>query len=154
MRITSTILLTIGLAATALAESESQDILVVSYPDFVAVDLVSKSHDMQFQVAGPNGYRTTQKYGSDATGFFETQSAEGVVLADGLYKWEAWTTPKDMISREESSAMPDRNNMTLSNNSSGPGRISGSFRVVDGLIVDPDREESIESEQANRGVKQ
>jgi hypothetical protein len=154
MRKLITVLLTMGLATTAMAQGKNKDIIVVSYPDFIAVDLNSETHDLQFQVAGPDNYQSRQTFGAQTPGYFETQSAEGEVLADGLYKWEAWTTPVNMISREDSAAMADRNSLAMTTGGSSPGRISGSFRVIGGAIVDPDLAEGSATVQPIQGANQ
>jgi hypothetical protein len=140
----TTLVVGLGVALNAPASELNQEILVVTYPDFVAFDLVSESHDLETIVVGPEGYRHERRYPSDQTAYLEAQSPDDGALADGLYKWEAWATPRKVIPREVSSAMPDRNAMHTSSRS---GRISGSFRVVEGLIVDPDLAEAPNSER-------
>jgi len=58
-------------------------------------------------------------------------------LTDGSYKYEAWPVPAVSYSREESARMPDRNSLK---NTTGPrvSPVSGSFRIVDGIIDDPE----------------
>jgi hypothetical protein len=124
-------------AASAQARDISRDIIVETYPDFVAIDLVSDTHNVEYTVTGPGGFHQRQLNALDAAAYVELQSADGATLADGLYKWEAWATPKKIIPREKSMAMANRNDFRMSTGA-GNSRISGSFRVVDGLIVNPD----------------
>lgn len=145
MRRTIGVLLAGSVALGAQAADPSRDIIFVAYPDFVAIDLVSDTHDVEAIVVGPEGYRHQQRYASDQTAFLDTQDASGNRLADGLYKWEAWATPKKRIDREQSAAMPDRNELP---SSPGGERVSGTFRVVDGMIVDPDLPEAPSSRRS------
>lgn len=137
---TISVLLVSGLAVSAQARDLSQDIIVETYPDFLAIDLVSETHDVEYVISGPDNYHQRKRNTVDATAYVEMQDQQGVSLADGVYKWEAWATPRETISREESMAMPNRNDLSMTM-ATRNNRISGSFRVVNGQIVDSGEQE-------------
>ena len=121
-------------SAYSQVEDSGVSILAVTYTDGVLLEAENNSVDIQLTVAGPDNSVTTQKYSGGETVFLDINAGQ---LPDGLYKYEAWPIPAVTISREESSRMPNRNDISLD---SGPSvsPTSGSFRIVNGEIADPD----------------
>jgi hypothetical protein len=107
-----------------------------TFADGILLQANDPSVNLELTILGPGKERTTRKIMSSSV-FMDTQSFDGQLLADGYYKWEAWPTPAVTYSREESSAMPDRNSLDREK-APKVSAFSGSFRIVDGLIVDPD----------------
>jgi hypothetical protein len=142
-------LLVLSLSTSAYSQDEgnSVGIQVVTYADGVLLEAENNSIDIQLTVVGPNNSVISQKYSGGETVFLDINAANGGQLPDGLYKYEAWPVPAVTISREESSKMPNRNDISLK---AGPAvsPVSGSFRIVNGAMADPDL---VEFSAANLG---
>ena len=132
--------LAVLLASTCLyAKGVNNDFKVntTNYADGILLEADNRDICLQLTIAGPGNSRHTQKYASAESVFIDINDANGQPLADGLYKYEAWPVPAVSYSREESSRMPDRNSLE---NTTGPdvSPVSGSFRIVNGVIDDPE----------------
>ena len=131
----------VGLLASTCLNAQDIDynllVNVTSYADGVLLETPNRDLDLQLTLAGPNNYRYTQRYSSADPVFIDINHTNGQSLEDGFYKYEAMPMPTITISREESSKMPDRNSLM---NTTGPkvSAVSGSFRIVNGMIIDPD----------------
>ncbi len=91
---------------------------------------------------GPWGFRQSLDHSEDQAAYFEARSAEGVALADGLYTYEAWTEPKVLVTRSADDPRAGRDAGLKSKTMSDIDTVSGSFRVVDGQIVDAGLQEA------------
>ena len=129
------VLLMFALVGNVKAQDVSENIQVELFADFVAIELNNDAFNMNVSIAGPDDYNFTKEYRGSETAFFDLTDARGDAMADGLYKYEIKPVPVKRFSRAESSAMPDRN--TLHGKSAAKvSPVSGSFRVVDGQVVD------------------
>lgn len=108
-----------------------------TYADGILFEADNRDINLQLTVAGPDNARYTQRYSSADPAFLNISNTNGQPLADGFYKYEVWPIPAVTYSREESSSMPDRNSLK---NTTGPkvSAVSGSFRIVNGVIDDPE----------------
>lgn len=137
-----TVLLLAAGSLCAHADASDQGIIIETYADFVAVDRVDTSSNLRMVVTGPAGYRQTLDHGADEIAYIETRSAEGVALADGLYTYEVWTEPKTLLTRATDDPRAGRDAGLKTKARITGGRTSGSFRVVNGVIVDPNLKEA------------
>lgn len=111
-------------------------IQATTYADGVLFEANDNNTDFILNVSGPANSAFAKQYLSSGRIFININNEDGGPLADGLYKYEAQAVPAFAISREESSKMPDRNVlMGKSDPKSSP--VSGNFRVLDGMVVDP-----------------
>ena len=126
--------------AYAKGTNNDADIQASTHYDGILFDVKGNDVDLQLSVAGPGNFAYSKRYAYAESVFFNTTNARGKALPDGLYKWEARAIPAVSISRQESSAMPDRN---VLNGKTDPkmSPVSGTFRIVDGSVVDPNRDE-------------
>jgi hypothetical protein len=106
------------------------------YADGILLQANNPEVNLELMIMGPGKERTTRKIMSSSV-FMDIRNLDGEELADGYYKWEAWPTPVVTYSREESAVMPDRNSLSHKN-SLKVSALSGSFRIVNGLIADPE----------------
>ena len=132
--------LAVFLASTCLNAQgidNSFNVNATNYADGILLESDNRDIGLQLTVAGPDNSRYTEKYSSADPVFIDINDANGQPLVDGSYQYEVWPVPAISYSREESSAMPDRNNLK---NTTGPevSPVSGSFRIVNGIIDDPD----------------
>lgn len=128
-------LLMIALVGNVQAQDVSNDIQVNRFTDFVAFELNSDAFNMNVSIAGPDNYSFAREYQGSETAFFDLTDASGGAMADGLYKYEIKPVPVRRFSRAESSAMPDRNTL-YGKSAAKVSPVSGSFRVVNGQVVD------------------
>ena len=128
-------LVSTGLNAKGVDNSFKID--ATTYSDGVLLVAVNRDNDFQLTIAGPGNSSYTRKYPSADPVFLDINDTNGEALADGLYQYEVWPIPAVTYTREESSRMPDRNNIK---HESGPAvsPVGGSFRVVNGIIDDPE----------------
>ena len=112
-------------------------VTATTYADGVLLEAGNRDVDLQLTIAGPDNSRYTQRYSPTEPVFLDINNTNGQPLADGFYKYEVWPIPAVTYSREESSSMPDRNSLM---NTTGPkaSAVSGNFRIVNGLIDDPE----------------
>lgn len=132
--------LIIFLTSTCLCAKEIDidfKVNVNTYADGILLEIENHDSDFQLTVAGPGNSRYTRRYSSDEPVFLDINNTNGEQLEDGFYKYEAMPLPAFTISREESSKMPDRNSLK---NTTGPkvSAVTGSFRIVNGMIIDPE----------------
>lgn len=111
-------------------------IQATTYADGVLFEANDNATDFTLNVSGSANSAFAKKYSSSGPIFININSEDGGPLPDGLYKYEAQVVPAFAISREESSKLLDRNVLVgKSDPKSSP--VSGSFRVLDGMVVDP-----------------
>jgi len=130
------ILLTVAFAGNVQAQDVSTDIQVETFADFVAFQLNNTAFDMNVKVSGPADYSFSRDYSDSQVAYLELQGDSGEVMVDGLYKYEIKPVPVNRISREASSAMPDRNTL-YGKSAPKVSPVSGTFRILDGQVVDP-----------------
>jgi len=135
-----------SLASAIHAQEFADSVFVDTSQDFIAFELANPEFDMQLNVSGPKGFSLSQKYAANELAYIDVVDARGSRLADGLYKYEIRPVPTVMITREESSAMPDRNEL-YHKAQIEVSPVSGSFRVLDGRIVD---DLAVESDAQNQ----
>lgn len=126
-------LLIISLAGNVQAQDVSADIQIQLFSDFVAFELNNDAFNMNVNIAGPADYFYSQTYPGTETAFLDLANANG--MADGLYKYEVKPVPVRQISQRVSSAMPDRNTL-YGKSAPKVSPVSGTFRILDGQIVD------------------
>lgn len=132
------LLMVILLASTNLSAKDADRPFAVeatNYPDGVLLLAEDSNLGMQVSIAGPDNSVSTRTFAAFDPAFLFVKDTNGQALSDGLYRYEIWPVPAVSYSREESSAMPNRNDISLKN---GPSvsPVSGSFRISKGLIVD------------------
>ena len=127
----------LAICTYAQAAGTNSGIQATTYSDGVLFEADNRKTDLQLTIAGPGNSRSTQRYSAADPVFIDINDTNGQPLPDGLYKYEAWPIPEVTYTREESSAMPDRNSLE-NTTGSGVSAVSGSFRIVNGLISDPE----------------
>jgi len=123
-----------SLAGNVQAQDESAEIQVQLFSDFVAFELNNDAFNMNVTIAGPGDYSLTKEYIGSETAYLDLAGEAGGAMADGLYKYEIKPVPVRRFSRAESSAMPDRNALH-GKSAAKVSPVSGSFRIVDGQVV-------------------
>lgn len=136
------LLLLAGCAAGVQAEDSAHNIIVERYTDFVAVDRLDATRNLNVVLAGPEGYRKEMRQTADEAAFIETRDVDGTTLPDGLYHFEAWTEPQKLVTRSPDDPRAGRDAGLERTARVFSDTVSGSFRVVDGVIVDPSLEEA------------
>jgi hypothetical protein len=130
--------LAILMASTSLFAKDADRAFAVeatTYPDGVLLQSEDSDVGLQVSIAGPDGAVVSMSFAAFDPAFIFASDTMGQPISDGLYKYEVWPIPAKTYTREESAAMPDRNDIELKN---GPSvsAVSGSFRVLNGQIVD------------------
>lgn len=136
------LLLLAGCAAGVQADDSAHNIIVERYGDFVAVDRMDASRNLKVVLVGPDGYRKEMRQTEDEAAFIETREVDGTALSDGLYHFEAWTEPKKLVTRSPDDPRAGRDAGLERTARVATDTVSGSFRVVDGAIIDPNLEEA------------
>ena len=135
------IVLMVAAAANANGVDKSgASIQASQHPDGILFDVRGGDVDLQLNVSGPGKAVFSERYAYAESVFFNINDASGVALPDGLYKYEARPIPAVTISREESSRMPDRN-VFYGKTDAKMSPVSGTFRIVNGGVVDPNLDE-------------
>jgi hypothetical protein len=131
------IILLVSTGLSAKGVDNNFNVNTTTYSDGILLMAENQNTDLQLTIAGPGNSRYTRKYSSADSVFLDINDTNGVPLSDGLYQYEVWPVPAVTYTREESSRMLDRNDIK---HESGPvvSPVSGSFRVVNGEIDDPD----------------
>lgn len=133
------IFVTILLCATSVYSKgvgNTVAIQATTYADGILFEAVDNAVDFKLNVIGTGNSAFAKQYSSSGPIFINANNEDGVPLPDGLYKYEAQLNPAFTISRQESSKLPDRNVLKgKSDPKSSP--ISGNFRILDGMVVDP-----------------
>ena len=124
----------VSLAGNVQAQDVSADVQVQLFSDFVAFELDNDAFNMNVTISGPHDYSFTREYSGSETAYLDLAREGGGVMADGLYKYEIKPVPVRRFSRAESSAMPDRNTLYVKS-AVKVSPVSGSFRIVDGQVV-------------------
>lgn len=117
------------------ADKGGTSIQAFQQPDGIVFDVKGGDVDMQLDVSGPGQVAFSRRYAYADSVFFNITNARGVALPDGLYKYEARPLPALTISREESSRMVDRNTI-YGKTDPKVSPVSGTFRIVNGGVVD------------------
>lgn len=133
-------ILMIATVAYAKGAGNNATIQASAHPDGILFDVRGGDVDLQLNVSGPGDVVFTQRHAYAESIFLDIKNVDGKRLADGLYKYEARPMPAVMISREESSKMLDRN-VLYGKTDAKISAFSGTFRIVNGSVVDPDYDE-------------
>lgn len=133
-------ILMVATAAYAKGVADNTTIQASAYPDGILFEVKGGDVDLQLSVSGPGNIAFTQRHAYADSVFLDIKQANGKVLADGLYKYDAWPVPAVTISREESSKMQDRNVLNGKTDAK-VSPFSGTFRIVNGEVIDPDYDE-------------
>ena len=121
-------------------EKSGASIQASQHPDGILFDVRGGDVDLQLTVSGPGKAVFSQRYAYAESVFFNINDASGVALPDGLYKYEAKPIPAVTISRQESSRMKDRN-VLYGKSDPKVSPVSGTFRIVNGGVIDPNFDE-------------
>ena len=115
-------------------------IQATTYADGVLLEVSEHDVDLKVIVSGPGKTFFVIKQSAANPVFVDIHHADNGPLSDGLYKYEAWPIPAIIISRADSSSMPDRNTL---HGKTDPkiSPFSGTFRIVNGTVIDPNIEE-------------
>jgi hypothetical protein len=132
------LLLVVLMASTNLFAKDADRPFAVeatNYPDGVLLQSENSDVGLQVSIAGPDGNVVSMSFAAFDPAFIFASDTSGQPIADGLYNYEVRPVPSKTYTREESSAMPDRNSVNFYK---GPSvsPVNGSFRVVQGRIVD------------------
>lgn len=122
------------------ADKDGASIQASQHPDGLLFDVKGGDVDMQLTVSGPGKASYSKHYAYAESVFFNINDASGVALPDGLYKYEARPLPAVSITRAESSRMKDRNTL-YGKTDPKLSPVSGTFRIVDGGVIDPHYDE-------------
>ena len=135
MRFILLFLLAVGLSTSALADQPDWRTEVLSDGVIFVADGTQGATTVS--LAGPDLLGTRIKFGAGSDPFIDINNVNGLVLQDGLYKYELVSSPRQAAD----AAGVDRNAFSgLSNRKISP--YSGSFRVINGVVVDPYLEEA------------
>ena len=122
------------------ADKGGTSIQASQQPDGILFDVKGGDVDLQLNVSGPGTAFYSRHYAYAESVFFNINDASGAALPDGLYKYEARPIPAVTISREESSRMKDRN-VLYGKSAAKISPVSGTFRIVNGGVIDPNYDE-------------
>jgi hypothetical protein len=122
------------------ADKGRASIQASQHPDGLLFDVKGGDVDLQLDISGPGKAMYSKHYAYAESVFFNINNASGVALPDGLYKYEARPVPAVTISRAESSRMKDRN-VLHGKTDAKLSPVSGTFRIVNGGVVDPHYDE-------------
>lgn len=138
----TTLFLMLLLATSVSAKSPVNNIEIraVTVEDGVTIETIENNQAFSLNLSGPAGLNYSKSYRQAETAFIDINNVDGKPLADGLYKYEIKALPATRISREESSTMPDRNDLKWKS-STKASPVNGNFRVVNGWVVDDQIEE-------------
>ena len=122
------------------AGNKGADIEATSFSDGILFDVKVRDADLELSISGPGNMATSKRYAYADSAFYQTTNGKGRSLPDGLYKYEARAVPAVRVSREESSRMEGRNDLHGKTDAK-MNPVSGTFRIVNGSVVDPNRDE-------------
>ena len=113
MKLIIMVLATVMVAAGAYGEGVGSNIEIqaTTYADGVLLEVSERDVDLKVIVSGPGKSFFVIKQSAANPVFVDIHHADNGPLSDGLYKYEAWPIPAIIISRAESSSMPDRNTL-------------------------------------------
>ncbi len=131
----ATLVLATGVNAKS-ADKGGASIEVFQQADGMLFNVRGGDTDLQLDISGPGKAMYSKHYSYAESVFFNVNDASGVKLPDGLYKYEARPMPAVRISRAESSSMTDRN-VLYGKTDAKLSPVSGTFRIVNGGVVDP-----------------
>jgi len=129
-------------AASVNSKGVGNDVALqaTTYADGVLFESGNAGLEYTLKVSGPANVTIERQTKFSEPSFISIRNEEEGPLPDGLYKYEARVIPAFTISREESSKLRDRN---VLNGKTEPklSPVSGNFRIVNGVVLDPDLEE-------------
>lgn len=140
----SLVALTFATISFAETQIDRGGIQAIAYNDGVLFESSDNSTNYQLNVAGAGDSGYQRSYETSGYLFLDTSAGEDGQLADGLYKYEARPIPAVTISREDSSAMSDRNSL-VGKTTAKVSPVSGTFRILNGKVVDSMIEEDYAS---------
>lgn len=142
MRFATGFLFLILLSANLFAKGVDGQFTVntTTYEDGVLI--LSDNHETGFQVkfSGPGNFSVIQISSQGDSVFLDINNTDGQTLADGLYQYKVMPTPARTFTLAESSNMPDRNDIKPKS-VAVVHPVYGSFRVINGEVVDADLQE-------------
>ena len=136
-------LVALTFATISFADTQT-GIQAITYSDGVLFESSDNSTNYQLNVFGAGNSTYQRSYETSGYLFLDTSTGEDGPLADGLYKYKARPIPALTISRAESSNMEDRNSLSRKS-APAVSAISGSFRILNGQVVDSMLEENHDS---------
>ena len=138
MRTYGLILLLIFISLPAMAKDDSMQ--AIHAVDGVMFESLKGHGASAVSLRGPGGYVANLNFEAGQSPFIDVLNVNGMALADGLYKFEVFTSP---LAREGlagfggKSVSIDRNAFSgITDPKKSP--MSGSFRVMNGEILDPE----------------
>jgi hypothetical protein len=140
------VLISVLLVATGAYAKETADIQTTSYSDGIVFDVNVEGADLVVNISGPGNLAQTKRYAYAESVFVGATVSNGKSMPDGLYKYEARAIPAATISREESSAMSGRNELHGKTDAK-MNPFSGTFRILNGSVVDSEYKEYGENAQ-------
>jgi len=138
MKLQTIAILALCMAGTSVMAGE-HPILPLVLNDGVYFDAGDFSGRMSMSVKGPENFYWKGSGERGESMFLDAANLNGAALADGLYVYEMDFIPAVLVNRSNMSvAEQDAHARSFKNI---PSPISGSFRVVNGAIVEPFEEE-------------
>lgn len=116
------------------------EIQATTYADGVLFEVGGSNSDFTLNVFGPDNVIIERTYSSAEPVFVSITEGDAGSLPDGLYKYEARPIPAFTISRQESSRLADRNTL-IGKSDPKTSPVSGSFRIKNGIVADPNIQE-------------
>lgn len=121
----------------AKGADNTASIQATTYADGVLIEAKNSGTDIHLNVSGPANTYFEKRQSSSGAIFIDVNRETEAPLPDGLYKYEAQAIPAFTISREESSQLSDRN-VLRGKTDPKASPVSGNFRILNGMVVDPD----------------
>jgi hypothetical protein len=130
------VLLALGISTSTLASQSDMRTEVLE--DGVLFITNGSNGASTLTLRGPGDYNARMNFAAGRNAFVDIANVNGKALSDGFYKYEIVFSPRQ-AARLASGA--DRNAFSgVTAAKSSP--VSGNFRIVDGLVVDPYLEET------------
>jgi hypothetical protein len=132
----STVLLLTAFSSLARETATDFSVQATTYVDGILLESNRVDYDLELMIAGPDGIISRSRHGSRNPVFLAIDSFEHGQMTDGLYKYEIVPLPLISLTREAGADGQDP--AVVGRLAPKTSRINGSFRIVDGAIVDPD----------------
>lgn len=113
---------------------DSFSVEAVTYEDGVLLEPGNPDFAMEVIVAAPDGSQSRTIYSASEAAFLPVHGFDGQRLADGLYKYEIVPLPVQLTAKHRQTP-PELRGLPGYEVPSAP-RISGSFTVLNGLVLD------------------
>jgi len=123
--------------AMAIDLDDRFDINSTTYPDGLLLESTWPDAGMRITIAGPEGFRLTQKYLADESIFIDINHTTDQVLADDRYRYEIRPVFAGYTAHD---GRQEKQDFDKAQQQAAPriSPVNGSFLIVDGLVVDPE----------------